>query len=106
MEDKLLILRFKRGSTDVVHDVFVQLAQSPQKVRLRGNLRSLLATCVVNRLPSYGDLGCPQPSGALFCALVRFDFVAPHRGEIYEEHSRETTSATARHKYDRFGPEG
>ncbi len=25
---------------DIVHDVFVQLAQSPQKVRLRGHLRS------------------------------------------------------------------
>ena len=33
-----------------MHDVFVQLAQSPEKVRLRGNLRSFLATCVVNRV--------------------------------------------------------
>jgi RNA polymerase sigma-70 factor, ECF subfamily len=34
---------------DIVHDVFLQLAQAPGKVRLTGNLRSFLATCVVNR---------------------------------------------------------
>lgn len=77
MEDKLLILRFKRGSTDAlcriyekyegimltvaagllndvnaaqdaVHDVFVSLAQSPERLRLAGSLRSYLTTCVAN----------------------------------------------------------
>ncbi len=77
MEDKLLILRFKRGSTealcriyqkyesvmlivaagllndvpaaeDVVHDVFVAFAQAPQRLRLAGSLRSYLTTCVAN----------------------------------------------------------
>lgn len=77
MEDKLLILRFRRGSTealcriyekyggpmltvaagllnsrdaaeDVVHDVFVALARSPQRLRLTGSLRSYLTTCVAN----------------------------------------------------------
>lgn len=77
MEDRLLILRFRRGSTDAlcriyekyegtmltvaagllndvsaaqdaVHDVFVALAQSPQRLRLRGSLRSYLTTCVAN----------------------------------------------------------
>ena len=77
MEDKLLILRFKAGSTealcriyekyegimltvaagllndvnaaqDVVHDVFVAFAQAPQRLRLAGSLRSYLTTCVAN----------------------------------------------------------
>ncbi len=77
MEDKLLIVRFKRGSTDalcriyekyegamlsvafgllndysaaedVVHDVFVAFAQSPERLRLAGSLRSYLTTCVAN----------------------------------------------------------
>ena len=77
MEDKLLILRFRRGSTDAlcrmyekyegvmltvaagllndvnaardaVHDVFVALAQSPERLRLAGSLRSYLTTCVAN----------------------------------------------------------
>jgi RNA polymerase sigma-70 factor (ECF subfamily) len=78
IEDELLKLRFKLGSgdalrriyekyldyllsvamaflndacasEDVVHDVFVSLAQSTGTFRLRGNLRSYLATCVANR---------------------------------------------------------
>ena len=77
MEDKLLILRFRTGSTealcriyekyegimltvaagllndvnaaqDAVHDVFVAFAQSPQRLRLAGSLRSYLTTCVAN----------------------------------------------------------
>jgi RNA polymerase sigma-70 factor, ECF subfamily len=77
MEDKILILRFKRGSTDAlcriyrkyeavmltvaagllsdvnaaqdaVHDVFVAFAQSPERLRLAGSLRSYLTTCVAN----------------------------------------------------------
>ncbi len=78
MEDKLLIWKFKRGSTealcriyskykdyllkisaglvtdksvaeDVVHDVVVVLAQSAESIKLTGNLKSFLATCVANR---------------------------------------------------------
>src|SRR5512139_4020971 len=79
LEDELLKLRFKAGSTDalqriyekyrdylltlamallndgaraedVVHDVFVSFAQSGIRFRLHGNLRAYLATCVVNRV--------------------------------------------------------
>jgi RNA polymerase sigma-70 factor, ECF subfamily len=77
MEDLLLLWRFKRGDSealeaiyekyadqmlavaagvlgdvnpayDVVHDVFVSLAGSADKVRLAGSLKSFLVTCVVN----------------------------------------------------------
>ncbi len=79
IEDKLLIWRFKRGSTDalcriykkykdnllrlasallndtsaaedIVHDFFVSFAQSPEKLKLNGSLKSYLATCVANRV--------------------------------------------------------
>jgi len=78
IEDKLLIWRFKCGSADalrriyekykdnllrlatallnettvaedVVHDVFVCFAQSGEKLKLSGNLKSYLATCIANR---------------------------------------------------------
>jgi RNA polymerase sigma-70 factor (ECF subfamily) len=78
IEDKLLLLKFKFGSKDalariyekhrnyllrlsaallhdtnaaedVVHDVFVSFAQSQDKIKLKGSLKSYLATCVVNR---------------------------------------------------------
>ncbi|MBN2183557.1 MAG: sigma-70 family RNA polymerase sigma factor [Sedimentisphaerales bacterium] len=79
LEDKLLIWKFKLGekaalariyekyknnllrmagglsnqtsvAEDVVHDVFVSLAQSPGQLKLGGNLKGYLATCVTNRI--------------------------------------------------------
>jgi RNA polymerase sigma-70 factor (ECF subfamily) len=79
IEDKLLIWKFKLGdkaalariyekyknnllrmagglsnqtsiAEDVVHDVFVSLAQSPGQLKLGGNLKGYLATCVANRV--------------------------------------------------------
>ena len=78
MEDKLLVLRCKRGSRDalariyekykrdlltlaiallndrsaaedVVHDVFVSFVQAIEKFRLTGSLKGYLLTCVANR---------------------------------------------------------
>ncbi|MBN2588358.1 MAG: sigma-70 family RNA polymerase sigma factor, partial [Sedimentisphaerales bacterium] len=78
LEDELLKWKFKSGSTDalrriyekyrdylltismaivndaslaedIVHDVFVTFAQSGKSFKLRGSLKSFLATCVVNR---------------------------------------------------------
>ncbi len=78
LEDRLLIWRFKRGSSDAlrriyakyenrlltlaaallvnpadaedaVHDVFVSFAGSADRIGLNGSLKSYLATCVVNR---------------------------------------------------------
>ena len=76
-EDKLLLWKFKRGSSealeriyskyetylitvatallnntdaaeDVLHDFFVSFVKSSDKIRLRGNLKAFLATCVAN----------------------------------------------------------
>jgi len=79
IEDKLLIWRIRHGSSealgriykkykdnllrlafallndrnlaeDIVHDCFVSIAQSTEKLKLSGNFKSYLATCVVNRV--------------------------------------------------------
>ena len=79
IEDKLLIWKFRRGNgdalcriyekykgnllkiaagllndraaaEDIVHDTFLFLARSAQKLKLDGNLKSYLATCVANRV--------------------------------------------------------
>lgn len=79
LEDKLLILRFKRGdcdalrqiydkykgdllklaifltgdicqSEDVVQDVFVKLAQSYDRIGIHSNLKNYLITCIINRI--------------------------------------------------------
>jgi len=78
VEDRLLMWEFRRGSRDalrriyekyegylltlasallndvhtaedVVHDFFVSFAQAPEKLKLDGNLKSYLVTCVANR---------------------------------------------------------
>jgi len=77
LEDRLLILRFKYGSSDalqriyekyrlyllklavallndvsvaedVVHDVFLRFAQSSSQLKAKGSLKSYLRTCVIN----------------------------------------------------------
>ena len=37
------------GEEDVVHNVFMALAQSPDKIRLSGHLKNFLAVCVTSR---------------------------------------------------------
>lgn len=82
IEDKLLILRFKRGrpealrriydkykvemlryavtlvgnshtAEDIVHDVFVRFAQSAEHIGLTGSLRGYLITSVLNRVRNH-----------------------------------------------------
>ena len=94
MEDKLLIWKFKRGSTealcriygkykdyllkisagliddksvaeDVVHDVIVTFAASAESIKLTGNLKSFLATCVANRARNVNNYGRLRAAGDL-----------------------------------------
>ena len=77
LEDKLLLWKFKQGSSealeriydkyetylitvatallnntqtaeDVLHDVFISLVKSSDKIKVSGNLKAYLATCVAN----------------------------------------------------------
>ena len=53
-EDYLLTLAMAllndvNAAEDIVHDVFVSFAKSAENFRLRGSLKSYLATCVTNR---------------------------------------------------------
>jgi RNA polymerase sigma-70 factor (ECF subfamily) len=82
VEDKLLIFRLKRGhhealrriydkykvkllrlavvligdggvAEDIVHDVFVKFAQSAERIKTTGSLKSYLVTSVINRVRNY-----------------------------------------------------
>ncbi len=46
----MALLNDANTAEDVVHDVFVRLAQSPKTFRRKGNLKSYLTTCLVNRV--------------------------------------------------------
>ena len=45
----MAFLNDSHAAQDIVHDVFVSLAQSATRFRLRGNLKHYLATCVANK---------------------------------------------------------
>ena len=45
----MALLNDPGAAEDVVHDVFVSFAGSAETFKLRGNLRSYLTTCVLNR---------------------------------------------------------
>jgi RNA polymerase sigma-70 factor (ECF subfamily) len=50
---------------DIVHDVFVSLAQSPEQLKLSGNLKAYLATCVANRVRNSNRAGRRRETAAL-----------------------------------------
>ncbi len=89
MEDRLLVLRCKRGGVeamariyrkyrkdllvlamallndkaaaeDIVHDVFLAFAEGVQTFRLTGSLRAYLLTCVANRARNHNKAKRPQ----------------------------------------------
>jgi len=45
----MALLNDAGSAEDVVHDVFVSFAKSAENFKLTGNLKSYLATCVINR---------------------------------------------------------
>ncbi len=130
LEDALLIWRFKSGdgtalariyekhrgnllriaaallnrnglAEDVVHDVFLWLAQSPDKVRLRGNVRSFLATCVVNRVRNLNKAGQRRetlPSDE--AATVASDDPGPERWMMASERLATLRRALAQLPYE------
>jgi RNA polymerase sigma-70 factor (ECF subfamily) len=94
IEDKLLIMRFKRGrpealrqiydkykvemlrfavvliddqhaAEDIVHDVFVSFAQSADRIGLTGSLKSYLTTSVLNRARNHVRDGKRHGEGSL-----------------------------------------
>jgi len=94
IEDKLLILRFKRGrpealrqiydkykvellryamtlvgnlhtAEDIVHDVFVSFAQSAERIGLAGSLKGYLVTSVLNRVRNRVRDGSRRGEGPL-----------------------------------------
>ena len=125
IEDKLLIWRLKRGSSDalcriynkykdnllrlasalsndqnaaedIVHDFFVSFAQSPEKLKLNGSLKSYLATCVVNRVRNANKARQRQETTGLNEAESEVsNSKRPEQWIIYNEQSRQLNNALA-----------
>ena len=123
-EDELLKLRFRCGSRDAlcriyqkyqdylltlamallnnvdsaedaVHDVFVSFAKSADNFRLRGSLRSYLATCVINRARDEIRKDRRRPAATSQAASLAAHSDGPDQQLIFDEQSHLLATALA-----------
>ena len=129
MQDRLLIWRFKCGSSDAlcriyekyeddmltfavsllndvsaaedaVHDVFVSFAQSAEKIRLKGSLKGYLLTCVANLARDRIRARNRNVTGLAKAEPVRPDSHEPSELLICDEEVRRLTHAMAQLPYE------
>ena len=129
LEDKLLLLKFKRGSPDalrriyekykdellalaialsndraaaedVLHDVFVSFAQYAEKLRLRTSLKSYLSSCIANRVRNIKHVKSQQAVQLIQAENFSKDCDGPDRLAISAELSRRIEQAMEQLPYD------
>ena len=129
MEDKLLVLRCKRGSRDalariyekykrdlltlaiallndrsaaedVVHDVFVGFVQAIEKFRLTGSLKGYLLTCVANRARNANKARHRHSVGLDLPEPVSPDADEPRSSIVCNEELQQLSCAMAQLAYD------
>jgi RNA polymerase sigma-70 factor (ECF subfamily) len=129
IEDRLLLYRFKRGDADalhriyekyevylltvatallndigaaedVLHDSFVAFAESAHKIRLEGNLRSYLATCVANRCRDLMRKRSRNPESLKKAAMFTCNEKDPGPAAIYNEQLESVARALALLPYE------
>jgi len=129
MEDKLLVLRCKRGSRDalgriyekykndllilamallneksaaedLVHDVFLSFVQSLEKFRLTGSLKGYLLTCAANRARNVNKAKQHRSIEANPAEPVTSGADEPSNSIIYNEQLQQLSDAMAQIPYD------
>jgi RNA polymerase sigma-70 factor (ECF subfamily) len=129
LEDKLLLLKFKRGSPDALrriyekykdemlalaialsndkdtsedalHDVFVSLAWYADKLRLRTNLKSYLSSCIANRVRNLKHVKSQQIAKLTLEEDFSKDCERPDRRVMSAELCQRVEQALAQLPYD------
>jgi RNA polymerase sigma-70 factor (ECF subfamily) len=129
LEDKLLLLKFKRGSPDalrriyekykdellalaialsddrataedVLHDVFVSFVKYAEKLRLRTSLKSYLSTCIANRVRNMKHAKSQQTAELKLEEDLSKDCDRPDRLAMSAELYRRIEQAMAQLPYD------
>jgi len=128
-EDKLLLLKFKRGSPDalrriyekykddllalaialsndravaedVLHDVFVSFAEYAEKLQLRTSLKSYLSSCIANRVRNLKRAKSQQTVQLIEAEMDSKDCNRPDRLAMSAELCRQIEQAMAQLPYD------
>jgi RNA polymerase sigma-70 factor (ECF subfamily) len=129
IEDRLLLIKFKRGDSealrriyekyevylltvatallndigsaeDVLHDVFVAFAESAGKIRLEGNLENFLATCVANRCRDMLRKRNRNPESIDTAASFTCDLTDPELEAVTKEQLEKVANAIAMLPYE------
>ncbi|MHC4159364.1 MAG: RNA polymerase sigma factor [Planctomycetota bacterium] len=129
IQDKLLIWKFKRGSTDalariyekygsylltlatallndantaedIVHDFFVAFAQSAEEIKLDGSLKAFLATCVANRARDKIRAGKRQPTALDEANSICSKASGPELSAVCAEELQQLSCAVAELPYE------
>jgi len=129
MEDKLLVFRCKRASTDAlrriyekyrdyllilavalshdanlaedaVHDTFVAFAENLESFELTGSLKAFLATCVANRVRDLMRSRRNKPASLPQDCSVASESGEPSRAIVCNEQLQQLSSALARLPYE------
>ena len=85
---------------DIVQDVFVMFAQSSSTFKLRGSLKSYLATCTLNRCRDQIRTHKRQPLSLDEDTPVQSDFDPPDKRMITDEQSKQVASVMAQLPYE------
>ena len=128
LEDKLLVWKLKRGSSDamrriyekykddllalaialsndrtiaedVLHDVFVSFAKYAVKLDLHTSLKSYLLSCVANRIRSLQSIKSRQKEQISNAESVVYDYNEPVKMAILTEQSRQVETALSELPY-------
>ena len=85
---------------DIVQDVFVAFARSGGTFKLRGSLKSYLATCTLNRCRDQIRVHKRRPLGLDEDTPMQSDFDPPDKRMITDEQSRLVAGAMAQLPYE------
>jgi RNA polymerase sigma-70 factor (ECF subfamily) len=96
----MALLNDVNTAEDILHDVFVSLAKSPDNFRLRGSLKAFLAKCVVNRARDRIRVRQRQPANLQEAESVILDSDGPCESVMYSEQSLRLNRAIGRLPYE------
>ncbi len=90
------LLNDRSGVEDVLHDVFVDFAQTTGRFQLKGSLKGYLSICVANRARDMNRMGQRRSAGARNASLIPDEAASRLAGSDGPEHTAMSRELTAK----------